>query len=195
MAELLAGRPASALKALGRCMAADPDYAPLWSLLAGIHVRQGRYARARREIDRALALRPGHVGDLHNRAVAATALGEYDRAIEDYEAVLRREPDSAGTHNNLAWVLATARDPRIRDGRRALGHARNAVRSARAPAWLDTLAAALAECGNFDRAVAVEREAYRRSRPPNERFRRRIEIYRQRRTIAEWREAHDGVGG
>jgi serine/threonine-protein kinase len=164
---------------LGRCLAIDPDFAPAWATRAGIRVREGLYAEASRDIARAMELRPGDLGDLHNRAIIWTALGRYDRAIRDYETVLREDPGSAGTRNNLAWLLATAKDPRVRDGPRAVAYAREALVSRRQPAWLDTLAAAHAECGDFDRAVAAEEEAFRLSDPPNERFRRRLEGYRQ----------------
>jgi Tfp pilus assembly protein PilF len=193
MTHLLAGRSTAALGSLARCLTLDPSFAPAFSTRAAIHVQHGRYEEARRDIERALALRPGHIGDLHNRAVVRTALELYDGAIQDYEAVLARDPGSAGTWNNLAWLLATARDPRVRNGVRALASAREAVRTDRQPAWLDTLAAAHAECGDFARAVAVEEEAWRRSIPPNERFRMRLELYRQGRTVAEWRAAHDGA--
>jgi len=193
MADLLNGRLADAVTNLDRCLALDEGFAPAYSTRAGILVREGRYEEAMRDIARALTLRPGHVGDLHNRAVVWTALERYDRAIADYEAVLLREPESAGTWNNLAWVLATAKDSRVRDGARAVACARSALRSGREPAWLDTLAAAWAECGEFERAIAAEEEAWRSSTPRNERFRRRLEWYRQGRTIAGWRAEHDTV--
>jgi len=191
--ELLAGNLAVALTRLNECLALGRDFAPAYSTRAAIHVREGRYGEAMRDIDRALSLRPGNVGDIHNRAVVRTALEMYDGAIEDYEAVLVRDPGSVGTWNNLAWLLATAKDPRVRDGPRAVACAREAVQSDRLPAWLDTLAAAHAECGDFARAVAVEEEAWRGSNPPNERFRMRLEWYRQGRTCAEWRAEHDEV--
>ena len=188
---LLEGRLSTSLEHLERCLALDRGFAPAYSTRAGIHLREGRFKEALRDIQQALDLRPGNVGDLHNRAVVWTALEEYDRAIEDYEAVLIRDPGSAGTRNNLAWVLVTAKDPQIRDGPRALAYAREAVRAGDAPAWLDTLAAAFAECGDFEHAVTAEEEAFCRSRPPNERFRRRTKIYRQGRTYADWRAAHE----
>jgi serine/threonine-protein kinase len=191
MDDLLAGRLSSSLEKLGRCLALDPTFAPAWATRAGIRVREGRYADAASDIARAMDLRPGHVGDIHNRAVVWMALEKYDRAVEDYETVLREAPGSAGTRNNLAWLLATAKDPRVRDGPRAVAHAREAVASRRQPAWLDTLAAALAECGEFDRAVTTEEEAYRRSSPPNERFRRRLDGYRRGLTVVEQRAARD----
>jgi len=190
VADLMAGRLPSALENLETCLDRDPGFAPAHSIRAAVHLRLGRFEEARRDIDRALELRPGNVGDLHNRAVVWTALERYDRAIEDYEAVLRIDPGSAGTRNNLAWVLATAKDPRVRDGPRALAYAREAVRCEDHPAWLDTLAAAYAECGDFASAVATEEEAYRRSQPPIELFRRRLESYRAGRTFVRKREAN-----
>ena len=191
VSDLMAGRLSSALENLERCLACDPGFAPAHSICAAVHLRQDRFEEALQDIDRALELRRGNAGDLHNRAVIWTALEKYDRAIEDYEAVLQIDPGSAGTLNNLAWVLVTAKDPRVRDGPRALAYALEAVRRGDTPAWLDTLAAAYAECGDFENAVASEEEAYRRSRPPNELFRRRLESYRDGRTFTEWREAHD----
>ncbi|MEN8151771.1 MAG: tetratricopeptide repeat protein [Planctomycetota bacterium] len=187
MTELLAGRTAESLESLGRCLALDPRFAPAWSVRAGIHVREGRHEEAERDIEQALTLRPDHPGDLHNRAVVRTALGRYDQAIRDYEAVLRRDPESGGTWSNLAWVLATAPDPRVRDGKRAVRCARRALRQARTPAWLDTLAAALAETGDFERAIAVQEEACDASDLTNTRFHRRLDGYRHGRTVVEGR--------
>jgi tetratricopeptide (TPR) repeat protein len=192
--DLLAGNLAASNQRLKTCIALDPDFAPAWSMRAGIRVRAGRYEEAMHDINRALALRPGHVGDLHNRAVVWTALEKYGQAIADYEAVLLRQPGSAGTLSNLAWVLATARDPEVRDGPRALKYAQEAVRGNDVPAWLDTLAAAHAECGDFDSAVAVAEDAYHRSNPPNMRFKRRLELYRCGRTFVEARETDDEAG-
>ena len=178
-AELLDGRLIEALASLDQSLSLDADFAPARSIRAGILVREGRYEEASRDIDRAVALRPGHLGDLHNRAVVRMALERYDLAIEDYETVLAKEPDSAGTWNNLAWLLATARDRRVRDGARAVTCAEEALRSGRQPAWLDTLAAAWAECGDFEQAVEAEEEALLGSDPPNERFQRRLGKYRR----------------
>ena len=61
---------------------------------------------------------------------------------------------------NLAWVLATAPQSALRDGRRAVRLAEWASRAVRhtSPPLLDTLAAAYAEAGRFDDAVrATER--------------------------------------
>ena len=194
MAYLFNGHVRRAVADLTRCLALDPEFAPAYSARAGIHVRAGRYQAALADIDEALRLRPDDLGDLHNRAVVMTALEQYGPAVRAYQVVLARDPSSAGSYNNLAWLLVTAKDPAVRDGVQALAYAKEAVERGDSPAWLDTLAAAFAECGDFSRAVAVAEEAYRRSDPPVERFRRRIEIYRGHQTLAAWRAARREEG-
>jgi tetratricopeptide (TPR) repeat protein len=62
-------------------------------------------------------------------------------------------------HNDYAWMLATAPDPRLRNGALALEHARRAVARVESPAYLDTLAAAYAELGQFADAVSTQEKA------------------------------------
>ena len=66
-------------------------------------------------------------------------------------------------------------------------HARAALEHGRIGAWLDTLAAAHAECGDFEAAVKAEAEAYGRSSPRNEAFRQRLQAYQQGLSYAAWR--------
>lgn len=69
--------------------------------------------------------------------------------------------DTALAQNQYAWVLATSRFDDVRDGAQAVAAAESAVTSNRVPSYLDTLAAAHAEHGNFGRAVEVQTEALR----------------------------------
>ena len=65
----------------------------------------------------------------------------------------------ADSENNAAWILATSRHDRIRNGVLALHLAQRAVAQDESPGTLDTLAAAYAEKGDFARAVATQRSA------------------------------------
>jgi hypothetical protein len=65
----------------------------------------------------------------------------------------------ANAQNALAWLLATTVHDALRDGAAAVAAAESAVAAIRSASTLDTLAAALAEAGQFDRAVEVQREA------------------------------------
>jgi len=188
LTHLLANHPHRSLADLDRCLVREPEFAPVHAARAGIHMRAGNYRAALSAINEALRIRPGNLGDLHNRAVVETALERYEAAVADYRTVIAADPHSAGSCNNLAWVLATAKDPAVRDGEQAVRYATEAVKQGDIAAWLDTLAAAYAECGDFSRAVATAEEAYRCSQPPNENFRARAGIYRSGRTLAQWRE-------
>lgn len=61
--------------------------------------------------------------------------------------------------NDYAWLLATSPFEQVRNGQQAVTLALQAVSRNRSPGYLDTLAAAYAETGKFDRAVATQREA------------------------------------
>ena len=62
--------------------------------------------------------------------------------------------------NGAAWFLATCPDAGLRDGPAAVGFAERAVAAtgSRDPYILDTLAAAYAEVGQFEKAVALQKE-------------------------------------
>ena len=72
---------------------------------------------------------------------------------------LAAEQDHPQGHNGLAWVLATSRFDRLRDGATAVVEANRATTLTRTASTLDTLAAAYAESGDFDKAVATQRDA------------------------------------
>jgi tetratricopeptide (TPR) repeat protein len=80
-------------------------------------------------------------------------------AIGYFRAVLAAAPEHASAQNNLAWILATARDDALRDGAEALALAGDlaAKDTTGNPMFLDTLAAAQAETGEFNAAVATAR--------------------------------------
>jgi len=92
---------------------------------------------------------------LRGRGDAMLNLGRQVEAVADYEKVLKLRPKDAGTMNNLAWVLATSPDEKLRDGRRAIEMATEAceLTEYKQAHILSTLAAAYAETGDFDSAV------------------------------------------
>jgi len=186
-ASLRAGDLQGALRAVNRVLELDRGLAGAHAIRAAALLQLRRAEEALEAITAAVCIEPTDAGMLHNRAVVLATLGRYGEAVGDYHRALEHEPDSGGTLNNLAWLLATAPDSALRDGPRAVVMARRAVAVGRTGAWLDTLAAAHAESGDFEAAVRAETEAYERSRPPNLSFKKRVEIYRQGRTFAAWR--------
>jgi tetratricopeptide (TPR) repeat protein len=68
------------------------------------HAR-GEHARAAREFQQALRLRPDWVRPLANLGTAQLALGDVGAAIDTYRRAYTAHPDDAAVANNLAWAL------------------------------------------------------------------------------------------
>jgi Flp pilus assembly protein TadD len=87
--------------------------------------------------------------------------GNMDEAIVHYQNALQIKPDSPNVLNNLAWLLATCPDARIRDGVQAVQYAVRACELTQhdTPMFIGTLAAAYAEAGRFDDAIATAQKA------------------------------------
>ena len=66
---------------------------------------------------------------------------------------------SAQAYNAYAWLLATSKWDDLRNGTLAVSHAKQALAQNTNPAYMDTLAAAYAENGQFTEAVATQMEA------------------------------------
>jgi cytochrome c-type biogenesis protein CcmH/NrfG len=78
-------------------------------------------------------------------------------AIVHYRKAIRLTPDFPDALNELAWILATDPNPENRSGAEAVQLARRAceLTQNQQPVFLTTLAAAYAETGQFDEAIAT----------------------------------------
>lgn len=90
-----------------------------------------------------------------------TAQGKFADLIALYRAAIDANPEWLPAQNELAWTLATHPDASLRDGREALELATRLCEAADfgEPIALDTLAAACAETGDFERAAELARRA------------------------------------
>jgi tetratricopeptide (TPR) repeat protein len=97
----------------------------------------------------------------YSDGVDAAANGNYAEALMRYENAIRLDPLFPWSANNLAWVLSTCRDERLRDGRRAIEFALQAIKvpKVEVPDFVNTLAAAYATAGDFDTAVQLCRKS------------------------------------
>jgi tetratricopeptide (TPR) repeat protein len=97
----------------------------------------------------------------YSDGVDAAAAGKYAEALMRYENAIRLDPLFPWSANNLAWVLSTCRDEKLRDGRRAIEFARQAIKvpKVEVPDFVNTLSAAYAVAGDFDTAVRLCRKS------------------------------------
>lgn len=98
-----------------------------------------------------------------NLALLLLQSGQPVESAAVYREVLERDPHDGASAQALAWLLATHPDDRTRQGAEARQLAERLVRSTAAPTGQQqmTLAAALAECGEFEAAADAARAAER----------------------------------
>ena len=113
-----------------------------------------KYDEAIFDFTAALKIDPRYTDALGNRAYTLQLKKEYGKAIADLELAMKSNPDSYEAINDLAWLLATATEPSVRSGARSLELATQACNMTDNKQWntLDTLAAAYAETGQWDKA-------------------------------------------
>lgn len=109
----------------------------------------------------AIAIRPGFADAYRKLAVLLMDRDEFAEGVRTLRYGLLANPADAGLAGELAWSLATCPDPASRNGFEAVQLAETICRGSngRQPDSLDTLAAAYAEAGCFDDAVATARQA------------------------------------
>jgi tetratricopeptide (TPR) repeat protein len=148
----------------------------------------GNFSQAVRLMQRAICMDEGGVlrdafrtGYLTVRKMSPAAA---DRFVRDAAASAASLPSLA---NAVAWILATCPEASQRDGQTALSLAKGACEATNQanPEYLDTLAAAYAEVGQFDEAARVAQQAIQIASARN--ATRAVEKYRERLALYEAR--------
>src|SRR5262249_23521392 len=111
--------------------------------------RLKKYDRALTDFNESLRIDPSSAPAYYSRGSLHQDRGRWRAARSDYERAVALRPDDASFRNQLAWLLATCPQDDIRDGARAVEHANETCTLTKGQDGnqLDTLAAALAECG------------------------------------------------
>lgn len=149
-------------------------YTTLNNYADSLHL-QGKFAEAEQLLREHLSLRQkkeDSVGIRRSLELLTTSflgegkLDQAESARRDELAMRQRlllapNDRSDATLNEAAWFLAICDEPTIRDGLRAVELAEEAVAATnrKSANFLDTLAAAYAETGQFDKAIMVQEEA------------------------------------
>ena len=139
----------------------QPEGTVGYALRARVRHQQGRSDDALADLSEHLQLHPDDPMGYLFRSALHKERKAWAAALEDLNSAHRAAPDDAQVCNNLAWMLATCSDARLRDGARAVALARQACQATdgKHPFCLGTLAAALAETGAFAEAAHWQMEA------------------------------------
>jgi len=180
------GRLDEAIREYRLALQIHPDYAAAHNNLGSVLLAQGLGAEALSHLREAVRIDPTNEEARYNLGRAFRALGDTAAAIENFRHALRLKPEAAPVMADLAWLLATAPEDALRDGRLAVQLARRAVdlTGARDSGALDVLAAAYAEVGEFERAVETAQAALRVAPPQSAAaaaISRRAQLYAERR--------------
>jgi serine/threonine protein kinase/Flp pilus assembly protein TadD len=149
-------RYAEALTDCSKAIELDPNFAHAWHTRGLTYSNMGRADRALADYSQAIELDPTHAPARTSRGNAHSALGQWDRALADHAKALELDPKYAQAHNNLAWLLATCPDAKLRDPGRAVELAKKAVQLApqKGMPW-NTLGVAHYRTGDWKAAVAA----------------------------------------
>jgi tetratricopeptide (TPR) repeat protein len=180
------------IQELSLAIARSPRDPKFYVERAQAYEANGQYKTALADLDQAMTLRPDSAKYRYLRGIAYAYAGDAEAAKQDFARAEAMDPDSAESYNARAWLMATAPDPQMRDGTKAVESATRACQMTNwnDPEMLETLAAAYAESGDFADAIKWQQKAVDLTSPTllvtlNQR-QARLALYQNRRP---WRPA------
>jgi S1-C subfamily serine protease/Flp pilus assembly protein TadD len=178
----------------------DPDEADTYYRRGRAHKGRGNFWRARdkyekakdeyemaiQDYSQAIRLDPTHAFYYSFRGGAWREIKAYGNALKDYEEAIHLDPSEDIFYTEIAEILATCPEKRFRDGNRAI---QMATKACELSEWedhfaLQSLAAAYAETGHFDKAEYYERKALDVA-PEGLRDDYRLKLYKQKKPYRE----------
>ncbi len=188
MAHASRGAYAEAIADYDAALRIEPNHTETLHNRALAYGKQGDTKRALADLNEVLRQEPENARALSDRGFVHAEARELDKALADYRAAAELSPRSPSVHQRLAWLLATATNDKLRDGKKALEHAESAcaLTNRKDALCLQTLAAAQAECGRFEEAVSVMKTALQMaSEKQKAEWRPRLERYEEKKPYRE----------
>jgi tetratricopeptide (TPR) repeat protein len=152
------GKDAAAIAQYRAAVERDPNNIQAAVYLADAIMRTGSPFDAARWYQQALSKEPGSTRIALSLAFALIKAADHREARKVLETAFSRQPQTAAVINALARLLATAPEPDVRDGKRALEMAMSLFEANFSLEIGQTYAMALAESGNFTKAAELQQE-------------------------------------
>lgn len=187
------GQSDEAIDHYRKALAINMDDAITRHNLGSLLLARGETKEALEHLQRAVELNSDRVETRINMAMALRQSGQPDLALIEYREAIRLGPDRPAALIGAARILATHPDASKRNAREAVQLAERAVQmtNQRDVLALDTLAAAYACAGTFDKAVTAQQasislaSAAKASPATISDLQNRLALYRQRKPFVE----------
>jgi Flp pilus assembly protein TadD len=181
------GNVDDAIKQYGIALKFNPAHAKTYYGLGNALARKGDARAAIYNYNKALEINPNYLEAHYNKSRILLNQGKIEEAVDSYQKALIINSEMTQVLYNLSWIYATCEIEKYRNGKKAVKLAEKlcVLTDYQQPLALDSLAAAYAESGRFDEAVATAQKALKLALKlgPEElalELKKRLELYQAR---------------
>ena len=151
------GRNREAIERFSAAVRYNPNYVEALTGLADAQRRGGRVEESLKTYAEIVRINPRATEAKFGYAIGLVRLRRYREARDWLAEATRVQPDQPDLALALARILAAAPDTSVRDGARAMAITEELFKGTKTTALGETLAMALAEVGQYEEAVKIQR--------------------------------------